>query len=62
MATLREAAPTLRASTQASGTSATHWLPYVYFKQDLRNCHKRGRGAAVPSAKQLDNKHRNIRT
>ncbi|WP_414519780.1 reverse transcriptase domain-containing protein, partial [Nostoc sp. PCC 9305] len=31
-------------------------------KQDLRNCHKQWRGVAAPCAKQLGNKHGNIRT
>ncbi|MBD2247318.1 XdhC family protein [Nostoc sp. FACHB-888] len=30
--------------------------------QDLRNCHKQWRGVAAPCAKQLGNKHGNIRT
>ncbi|MEH1976087.1 MAG: hypothetical protein V7L02_23310, partial [Nostoc sp.] len=50
-------------ATMPSGGVGLHgWLSAIYLFQDLRNCHKRWCGCAAPSAKQLDNKHGNIRT
>jgi len=34
----------------------------VILNQDLRNCHKQWRGYTAPRAKQLGDKHGNIRT
>ncbi|WP_256874510.1 alkaline phosphatase PhoX [Nostoc sp. C057] len=68
--TVRTAGYNSGAARFSGGEGIFYGSGYVYFTcksggssgQDLRNCHKQWRGVAAPCAKQLGNKHGNIRT